>query len=582
MITLTALRDGRPAGRTEAEEGRVLRIGRAATNDLVLDDAAVSDEHCQIAHDGKSWRVIVTGGQAGVFVDGEQAAASRSLLDGASLEVADYRILVRITTPNQTPQPADHTEYRVRPTFVGEGQNAVEILAGPGQGTIRRFGARLLIGRATRCDLVIDDATVSREHLLLESRGGQWMAVSRSPKNVTLKNNLPIQSDQVVTGDILTIGPSRLRLALLAKPTTRFVVPENLMRLVGNKKLLLGAAIGLFVLVLALFFLSKPAKTPQQAVVESEWGKQRAMQDAEFMRKVSTLLIQARRLYEEGQDEQALARLTALLELDAGNEEAQRLIASIRSRTEAKAATAKQRQEQAAQAREKALPFVREAERLLTAGETARAKAAVEQALALDANLAEAQALVTKIEAQEQAGRLQAEKQAKIATAKREQLLGIYAEAEADLAANAPYKALVVYRRLAEEETDPGRAAAARKKAAEIQDVLVKRIMPDYALGQKLYGQKKYAEAFKVWIRVLEVYPEARETRAKVAELTPMLEAEAKRLYEEGLVHEGLGNRETATARWRAVLEAMPLTENEYYRRAAAKLGLSPDGGGRP
>ncbi|MHC1711631.1 MAG: FHA domain-containing protein [Solidesulfovibrio sp.] len=582
MIILTALRDGQPAGRTEAEEGRVLRIGRAATNDLVLNGAAVSDEHCQISHDGKSWRVIDTGGRADVFVSGEQVAASRSLSDGESLEVADFRILVRITTPNQTPQPSDHTEYRVRPTFVGEGQNAVEILAGPGQGTIRRFGARLLIGRASRCDLVIDDATVSREHLLLESRGGQWMAVSRSPKNVTLKNNLPIHSAQVVTGDILTIGPSRLRLALLAKPTTRLVVPESLMRLVGNKKLLLGAAIGLFVLALALFFLSKPAKTPQQAVVESEWGKQRAMQDAEFMRKVSTLLIQARRLYEEGQDEQALTRLTALLELDAGNEEARRLVASIQSRTEAKAATAKQRQEQSAQARAKALPFVREAERLLSAGDTAAAKASVGQALALDADLADAQALLARIEAKDQADRRQAEERTKATAAMREQLRAVYAEAEADLAANAPYKALVVYRRLAEEETDPVRAAAARKKAAEIQDVLVKRIMPDYALGQKLYGQKKYAEAFKVWVKVLDVYPEAKETRAKVAELTPSLEAEAKRLYEEGLVHEGLGNRETAMARWRAVLEAMPLTDNEYYRRAAAKLGLSPDGGERP
>jgi hypothetical protein len=60
-----------------------------------------------------------------------------------------------------------------------------------------------------------------------------------------------------------------------------------------------------------------------------------------------------------------------------------------------------------------------------------------------------------------------------------------------------------------------------------------------------------------------------------------MLEAEAKRLYEEGLVYDGLGDRETAKARWRAVLETMPLQDNEYYRKAAAKLAL-PRVGRRP
>jgi tetratricopeptide (TPR) repeat protein len=141
---------------------------------------------------------------------------------------------------------------------------------------------------------------------------------------------------------------------------------------------------------------------------------------------------------------------------------------------------------------------------------------------------------------------------------------------------------LVIYRRLADTETDPARAEAARKKAAEIQDALVKRIMPDFNQGQKLYSQKKYGEAFKIWVKVLEIYPEAKETSAKVAELTPMLEAEAKRLYEEGLVYQGLGNLETAKARWRDVLTTMPLPENDYYRRAAEKLGQGATPGKTP
>ncbi|HCR13460.1 MAG TPA: FHA domain-containing protein [Solidesulfovibrio sp.] len=478
------------------------------------------------------------------------------------------------------PVQMDRTEFRSRPTFAGKGQNAVEILAGPGQGTIHRFEGHLLIGRAARCDLVIDDATVSREHLTIESRGGKWQAASRNPKNPALKNGIPFQSAYIATGDTLTVGPARLRLALSA-PKPGIPLPPGLLRLFGNRKFLIGTGIGLFVLLAILSFLSQPAKTPQESVVESDWGKQRALKDAEFMHQVSTLLLQARRLHDEGHNEQALTRLDTLLGIDAANGEALRLKADIQAAIEAKAAEAKKRQVQAALAMEKVGPQIREAERLLAAGNTAGARALAEKAQAQAPDVAEVRAVLDTIEAKEAADQRQASQKAQAAAARHQELTGLYAAAAADLAADDLYKALLVYRRLGEEEAEPARTAV-RRKTAEIQDALVKRVMPDFIAGQKFYTQKQYAAAYRQWVKVLEVYPEAKETKTKVAELTPMLEAEAKRLYEEGLVHEGLGNRETAMARWQAVLEAMPDKDNAYYRRAAAKLGIAPDGKGQP
>jgi tetratricopeptide (TPR) repeat protein len=117
------------------------------------------------------------------------------------------------------------------------------------------------------------------------------------------------------------------------------------------------------------------------------------------------------------------------------------------------------------------------------------------------------------------------------------------------------------------------RAGEAKAKAARLQDTLVKQVMPDYNQGLKYYSQKKYHEALKCWLNVLAVYPEAKETNAKVAELRPTMEAEAKRLYEEGLVYEGLGNRQEAMKRWEAVLEIMPFEDNPYRLKALAKRG---------
>jgi tetratricopeptide (TPR) repeat protein len=182
---------------------------------------------------------------------------------------------------------------------------------------------------------------------------------------------------------------------------------------------------------------------------------------------------------------------------------------------EARAAEARQREAQAQAVRDKVLPLVQEARELLAAGDTAGARQVLPQAGDVGADLPEVREVLADIESREQAARREVEERKKAQAAERGHLVALYDEAEAALAADAPYRALVAYRRLAEEETDPGRAAAVKKKAAEIQDALVKRIMPDFTLGQKLYSQKKYGEAFKVWTKVLEVYPDAKETKAR-------------------------------------------------------------------
>jgi pSer/pThr/pTyr-binding forkhead associated (FHA) protein/tetratricopeptide (TPR) repeat protein len=580
MIVLTAFRDGRLTGRIEAGEDLTVTIGRAETSTLVLEGDAVSREHCRLAFADGAWTLFDADSRGGIFVAGERLTSPRLLADGEAFEVADYHVVARITAQGGGAAP-DRTEFRPRPVLTGEGQNAVEILSGPGQGAVRRFGDRLLIGRSTRCDLVIDDPTVSREHLLIEFRDGRFTAANQNARNITLKNGAAIQKDVLANGDVLTIGPAEVRLTLGGQG--RQAAGGGLAaRLTRHPKLLAAAGIGLFLLIAGIFFLSSPAPSPRDAVIEGERAKEQDAQDAEYMRKVMTLLIQARRLSTEGQDEQALARLTALLEIDSGNEEARRLQASIKDKLAARDAEAQARRQEAETAREAAAPHVAEAERLLARGDTAGARQAVDQALAVAADLPEARGLVTRIGDAEAAARRAIEEKARTAAQGREHLIGLYDEAAAALAANEGYRALTIYRRLAEEETEPARAEAARKKAAEIQDALVKRIMPDFTQGQKLYAQKKYGEAFKIWTRVLDIYPEAKETRAKVAELTPMLEAEAKRLYEEGLVYQGLGNYETAKARWREALEAMPLPDNEYHRRAAEKLGLAAPSGGTP
>jgi pSer/pThr/pTyr-binding forkhead associated (FHA) protein len=77
MIVLSASRDGLHAGRVQAEEGRAVTIGRAQTNDLVLDGQGVSPEHCRIVHTGTTWTVEEIGGASGISVAGVRVSGSR-------------------------------------------------------------------------------------------------------------------------------------------------------------------------------------------------------------------------------------------------------------------------------------------------------------------------------------------------------------------------------------------------------------------------------------------------------------------------------------------------------------------------
>jgi len=569
MIVLTAFRDGRLTGRIEAGEDKAVTIGRSSDNAFVLEGDAVSREHCRVSFESGAWILADAGSKGGVFVGGVRLTGPRPLADGEAFDVADYHVVARLAGADGA--AADRTEFQPRAAAAGEGPNKLEIISGPGQGAARRFSNRIQVGRSTRSDLVIDDPTVSREHLLIELRGDQYIAVNQNPRNSVLINGAPLQTGAVAHGDVLTIGPAQLRLSL-EKGAGRAAGSGLAGRLTRRPKLLAAAGAALFVIVAGAFFMSSPSPSSHEAVIEGERAKESEMQDAELARKTSTLFMQARRLADEGQDEQALTRLTALFEIDSGNEEAKGLETEIKDRMAAQAAEAEARRMAAEKNREAAAPHLAESERLLARNDLAAARQALDKAKAASPDLPDIAELAARITQAEDAVRRAHEEQAQAALKEREQLAGAYEEAAAALKADDGYKALTLYRKLGEEEIDPARAEAARKKAALIQDALVKRVMPDFTLGQKLYSQKKYGEAFKVYVRILEVYPEAKETKARVEELAPMLEGEARRLYEEGLVYQGLGNMETARERWREVLATMPLPDNEYYRRAQARL----------
>ena len=73
--------------------------------------------------------------------------------------------------------------------------------------TASPVGRRYTIGRDSRCDLLIEDTTVSRWHARLERTAGQWLLTDLGSTNGTRLNGWRIgQPVPVRTGDLVTFG----------------------------------------------------------------------------------------------------------------------------------------------------------------------------------------------------------------------------------------------------------------------------------------------------------------------------------------------------------------------------------------
>jgi hypothetical protein len=75
-------------------------------------------------------------------------------------------------------------------------------------------GGPIVVGRSHRCDVVLDDPTVSRRHLELRPAGdGQWLAIDVGSLNGTWRHNRRVGRTLVVPGDELWLGSCPIRLA---------------------------------------------------------------------------------------------------------------------------------------------------------------------------------------------------------------------------------------------------------------------------------------------------------------------------------------------------------------------------------
>ena len=74
--------------------------------------------------------------------------------------------------------------------------------------TIALSASKLLVGRSSGCDLVLNDPETSSRHAELRQENGAWSIKDLDSSNGTLINDQPIQTATLKNGDLLEIGSS--------------------------------------------------------------------------------------------------------------------------------------------------------------------------------------------------------------------------------------------------------------------------------------------------------------------------------------------------------------------------------------
>jgi len=84
------------------------------------------------------------------------------------------------------------------------------VLDGPNQGQERMLDAELTVGAEPSCDLVLDDAAVSRRHAVFSAQGGRILVRDLGSRNGTFLGGTRIVEAEVALGAVLRLGETPL------------------------------------------------------------------------------------------------------------------------------------------------------------------------------------------------------------------------------------------------------------------------------------------------------------------------------------------------------------------------------------
>jgi pSer/pThr/pTyr-binding forkhead associated (FHA) protein len=217
-------------------DGRRIVIGRGPGSDVRVPDPSVSLRHASIEVDAGEHAIIDENSTNGTFIGGVRLApnAPRVLRSGDLIRVGRVWLEVKI---DQTPATRDLLVATrdlalalVSQAMAALGEDVspkIRVVEGKDRGaslTLEEEGRAYIVGRGPNCDLPLEEADASREHLQITRRGSTVMA-----RDLESKNGVFIGESRIHPGrDVVWRAASMLRVGAtviaLEEPVTTALI----------------------------------------------------------------------------------------------------------------------------------------------------------------------------------------------------------------------------------------------------------------------------------------------------------------------------------------------------------------------
>ena len=576
MIQLKVFRGNEIVDELELRNNEELSIGRSSQNRLVLHDHRISRKHCLIYYVSSQWKVKDLQSTQGTMVNGTKIAET-AIRTGDIIQLFDYKLEVCISEQRREGVEAEKplsvtggTVFMPRQTE-NTGKNRIEILNGDIKGQIRPLLDSMLIGRQSTCDLVLPDKSISREHALIFRSGNKYKIKNLSDKNATFLNGSLVKRPTVIKSqNIIKIGTTTLKVLVddhtnnSSSLLSRF---QNLNKW-GKTAFLL---VPVFMIILLCFVAVKSPEKKSGGVSISN-PKPESPGDTKTQRDIFLFLKIGKDLFEKQNYAEALTRFQAVLTIQPQHAEALKYTQLCKARIDEQERIRREQEEKEKNLQNKLKTLLARANEHLQQGQINEARAVLNEAKAIDDSNKDVNNLLQNLEAeakaiQDKLGEEARKKELLFQEVKTHFSKGQKHYQKGEFSpAMAEFNAIIALNVACKETTE------ARALSEKVKDMLKQKVKTDYTSGMEYYNAREFSKALPYLQEVVEVYPDYENIKQIVSEIERELEPEAKRLYQEGVVYEGIGNMDAAIKKWNEVLKKIPISSNEYYQKAYNKL----------
>ena len=170
----------------------VMTIGSGAKNHIVINESGIEEIHAKLSKEGEAVYLSDNGSFSGTFVNGSKIGQHFQLRPGDSIRVGKVELQIIDPKAGGTERPvaaAPRTEW------------GLMAVTGELKGKRIPVHGSMVFGRSSSCDIVINDAHMSRRHAEINLKDGIMRLVDLKSSNGTCVNGKNIGEQVLKPGD---------------------------------------------------------------------------------------------------------------------------------------------------------------------------------------------------------------------------------------------------------------------------------------------------------------------------------------------------------------------------------------------